>query len=177
MRRPIISVGSYSFPATKQRTCGYGNNCLGYALRSALLVTPQRLRSELTRHLELASPDEQHILATSVIEDCEQLRRSELVERAVEELSADCFIPADVFIHYVRANHRHSVVQKVNYVFLSELEEGDVYVPVFCHWEDRLRYPTHYIGCNRENTHYSTILVEDGELLNELLERQNHEDH
>jgi hypothetical protein len=172
MRRQVIKVGSYSFAARRQRTCGHNNNCLGYALRGNLLVSPQKLRVELAQHLQTAAEDDRHIMATSILadDDCERLRRRELIDKAEEELAGDCFIPADVFIHYVQSGHNQHILKTANYVFLSELEQRDIYVPILCHWEDRRRYATHYIGCNSNNTHYSTIHVDDGELLNELLQ-------
>jgi len=175
MKRQVITVGSYSFAATRQRTAGHNNNCLGYALRKNLLVSPQRLRVELAQHLQAASEEDKHIMATSILpdDDCESLRRRELIAKAEEELAGDCFIPADVFIHYIQSGRSQHVVKRANYVFLSELPEGDIYVPVLCHWEDWRRFPTRYIGCNSRNTHYSTLHVDNSELLDELLQQQN----
>ena len=167
--KPIVVVGNQSVSVARRSTQGHGNNCLGYALRGALLVSPQTLRQELVKHIEGAPPDVKHLLATSVIESCEDMPPSTLIESAIAELSSNCFIPADVFVNFVRDGNTRGIVKRANFVFLSELEEGNVYVPVFCHWEDRRRLATHYIGCNNDNTHYSTIIVDDGEALNELL--------
>jgi hypothetical protein len=134
-------------------TRGDDNNCLGYALGDALNVTPQELREQLTEHVRTSC--ESKMLSMSIVEDCDD------VAKAIRAMQSGCFIPADVFVHFVQSDQ--DAVKRVSFVFLSE--NNKTYTPVLCHWERWA--PTHYIGS--DNTHYSTVLVDDHRSLNSLL--------
>ncbi len=147
-----VVVNNVSFACEQLPTSGDGNNCLGYALRDALLVSPQQLRECLIEHVRTSND----MLALSIVEDCSD------VSNAIEALQHGCFIPADVFVHFVQTRPR-SIVGPASFVFMSE--EDDVYTPVLCHWEDNQH--THYIGS--DNTHYSAVYVRNSASLDLML--------
>ena len=142
------------FACNQLPTSGDGNNCLGYALRDSLLVSPQALREFLIEHVRTST--DPGILAMSIVE------HSSDVDCAIRALQSGCFIPADVFVHFVQTKPRH-VVHPASFVFMSE--ESDVYTPVLCHWEENQN--TYYIGS--DNTHYSAVVVRDSDSLDSLL--------
>ena len=162
-KQRFVLAGGCRFPCEKLSTAVCGNNCLGYALRIALLVSPAELRRDLVEHLRTDS--DRLMLSMSIVEDSDGLTEQQLLEKALDELSGDCLIPADVFLHFVNSSQR-SVI-KANYVFFTQ--EGDNYVPVASHWENKRRRPTFYVGCNSENTHYSKLVIRDTVSLNEHL--------
>ncbi len=148
-----IVVDGRLFSCAQLDTRGDDNNCLGYAARDALNVTPQELRRHLIEHIRTSS--ESKMLSMSIVEGCDD------VDKAIEAMENGCFIPADVFVHFVQSDQ--DIVKRVSFVFLSE--NNEIYTPVLCHWE---RWsPTQYIGS--DNTHYTTVLVEDSRSLNVLL--------
>jgi hypothetical protein len=160
-RQRYVIAGGCRFLCKKISTAVCGNNCLGYALRIALLVSPSQLRRDLVEHLR-TDPDNL-MLSMSIVEDSDGMTERQLLAKAIQELSGDCMIPADVFLHFVNSNQR-SVI-RANYVFFAQV--GDNYVPVMSHWENKRRYPTFYVGCNSENTHYSKLVIQDTVSLNE----------
>jgi hypothetical protein len=149
----IIAKG-WSYPCETLPTSGYGNNCLGYALRGALLVSPQQLRECLIKHIRTSN--DPAMLAMSIVENCDD------VNGAIRAMQAGCFIPADVFVHFAQTRPR-CVIRQASFVFMSE--HRNAYTPVICHWDGTQN--TYYIGS--DNTHYSAVYVRDGASLDSLL--------
>jgi hypothetical protein len=150
----VILANGYSFACEQLPTRGDGNNCLGYALRDALLVSPQQLRECLIEHVRTSN--EAPMLAMSIVENCDD------VNGAIRAMREGCFIPADVFVHFAQTRPR-CVIRPASFVFMSECE--NVYTPVICHWEEN--QDTYYIGS--DNSHYSAVYIPFAATLESML--------
>lgn len=155
-----IRYGTRRFPVTVMETPGTDNNCLGYALGSMLRCEPAELREALCEYLENAGAD-RDIMACSVIQDFESVPEEARLTRALQELKAGSFIPADVFLSFCKNGPgRRRLLCRNNVVFFAE--RAGYYEPVAYHL-DHVSRATQYIGC--DNVHYETLRLSPRHML------------